>query len=66
MATMSLRAATGKNGTPSLATSSSYRFRYVSRSTSRPGIGHSLMPSRSTSHRCRPTRPISSPGITNT
>ncbi len=34
--------------------------RSVSRLTSRPGIGHSLMPSLSTISRCRPTRAISS------
>ena len=28
----------------------------------RPGMGHSLIPSFSTSSRCRPTKPISRPG----
>ena len=39
---------------------------YVARLTRRPGIGHSLMPSFSTIKRCRPTNPISIPGMTKT
>ncbi len=66
MPTMSLRAASGKNATPSFCTSSSYCCRYVSRFTSRPGIGHSLMPSLSTSQRCSPISAKSSPGMAKT
>ena len=37
-----------------------------SRRTTRPGIGHSLIPSFSTSRTCNATKAISSPGITKT
>ncbi len=52
--TMSLRKATGTKGTPSSRTSSSYSASYVSRRTSRPGIGHSLMPSFRTMQQVKP------------
>src|SRR5277367_3361005 len=46
----SFHTAPGTNGRPSFFASSWYSERYVARRTTRPGIGHSLMPSLTTIH----------------
>jgi hypothetical protein len=58
--------ALGTNGTPSVLTSASYSATYVSLRTSLPGCGYSLMPAVSTNRRCRLTRAMMRPGMTNT
>ncbi len=59
---MSFQMAPGTNGIPSLCVISAYSCRYVERRTSRPGIGHSLMPSFSTISRCSETKRDQQPG----
>src|SRR5215510_8626263 len=63
---MSFHTAYGTNGAPSLLVSSWYSRSYVARLTTRPGIGHSLMPSLSTISRCSDTNAINVPGTTKT
>src|SRR6516164_11376959 len=55
---MSFQIAAGTKGTPSLCVSSAYSFKYVSRRTTRPGIGQSLTPSVTTMRTCRVTNTI--------
>src|SRR5262249_16800802 len=64
--TKSLQAAYSMKGSPSFRVSSWYFCRYVWRDTTRPGTGHSLIPSFKTNSRCRPRNAISNPGIRNT
>src|SRR6266852_4653682 len=63
---MSFQTAYGTNGTPSRCVISWYSCMYVARRTTRPGIGHSLTPSFSTSSTWTPTNAMSSPGMTKT
>src|SRR5262245_37880736 len=62
----SFQMAYGTNGAPSDFVSAWYSSMYVARLTTRPGMGHSLMPSVSTMRTCRQTNPINSPGTTKT